>query len=557
MLNARRPQKWFSLLRLRIWVIVIFPSVMFYIGLVSIDQYRLTVINSEIDALYRQGHTLARSIGLTDSQHSTLARRKLSQLTMQRATQLIASIPDARIRIFQPDGKLISDSALAGILSPPQITLSQRAQNKSQSLTETFRYVAGKIADWLTPADRYPLYNEKTIQKANDYSAVMKALDGEPASLIMRNRKNEMIIGVAVPIRHLRVVRGALFVTASGEAVERDIRAVEHTFLLIFLGIMAITMALGYYLAQSIINPIGRLARAADAVRLSKGTSFSLPKMIGRRDEIGDLARDLAAMTDELQMRMQATASFAADVAHEIKNPLTSLRSAVETVARIKDKKQQRQLMNIILDDVQRLDRLISDISVASRIDVDLTAAAFERIDLAALVRNFAQARSHTSQKAPAGQKAQAGQKAKAIKFKILVPDEPVIVDAIIDRLVQVLDNLYVNALSFSPEGGVITFALVVDKEQGVLTIQDEGPGIPPDKTDAIFSRFYTERPENERFGRHSGLGLSISRKIIEAHGGTLTADNYTDASKGKTGAVLKVILPTNPDKSSFSKDSF
>ena len=209
----------------------------------------------------------------------------------------------------------------------------------------------------------------------------------------MRDRKGQLVLGVAVPIRNLRVVRGALLVTASGEQVELDIAQVQYTFFQVFFGILLITIVLAFYLSQSIIGPITTLARRANQVRLNQFQSLAMPDLINRRDEIGTLARDLSAMTDELHARMKATASFAADVSHELKNPLTSLRSAVETMARLDDKDQQDKLMQIILDDVGRLNRLITDISAASRLDADLSQAEYETIDLGDLINNFAASR--------------------------------------------------------------------------------------------------------------------------------------------------------------------
>ena len=528
-----RPRKWVSPLTLRIWVIVIFPLALFYIGLVHLDQYRQTVIDSHLDALYRQGDTLARSIGMTDAEHSELARRRLSRLTTERATQLIASIPDARIRIFQPDGQIIGDSALAGLHSSSRITLNPRPQGARQTLEDILRRGVAVMADLISPGGDYPPYRDSPDLQAGDFPAVVRALEGEADSQIMRDRKGGLVLGVAVPVRHLRVVRGALLVTASGEAAERDIRSVQATFFMVFIGTLMVTLALGYYLARSIIDPVTRLARAADAVRLSKGSELSLPKMMGRRDEIGDLAHDLAAMTDELQQRMQATASFAADVAHEIKNPLTSLRSAVETITRLDDEKQQRKLLEVILADVRRLDRLITDISAASRLDADLKASEFSDVDLADLVRSFAEARGH-------------GSREQGLSLEVKVPDEPVHVHAIPDRLVQILDNLYANAVSFSPKGGTITVSLEREGDRALLVMDDEGIGIPEGKTDAIFSRFYTERPKSESFGQHSGLGLSISRSIAEAHGGSLVASNREASGNRPGGARLTIELPIN-----------
>jgi len=524
-------RKRFSPLTLRIYVIIIFPTAMFLIGLLHLDQYRQTVLQSEIDALYRQGNTLAWTIGLTDSEYSELARRQISSLTLQRASQLIASIPDARIRIFQPDGLMISDSARDGS-ALPRITLNPRLL-EDRGLMSPFQQVIDHIAKLLAPNDNYPVYQEKPQQMASDFPAVLNALAGEPGRLVMRDRKGKLILGIAVPIRHLRVVRGALFVTASGAQVEADIRSVQQTFIQIFLGIMVVTLGLGVYLARSIIGPISQLARAADAVRQSSGQNLSLPKMMDRRDEIGDLARDLAAMTDELQTRMQATASFAADVSHEIKNPLTSLRSAVETITRLDDREQQKKLMNILLEDVQRLDRLITDISAASRLDADLSAAEFTRVDLCGLIQNFI-----SSRKMALGE--------SRIRITAHLPDNPVYADIVVDRIVQVLDNLFANARSFSPDGGEISITLEQAGDTAVISMTDQGPGIPEGKVEAIFDRFYSERPKDEKFGQHSGLGLSISRHIIEAHGGSLSASNRNDDgdTAGRTGAVMTMVLP-------------
>ena len=521
-----------SLLTLRILMIVVFPTAMFFIGLLHLDQYRATVLNSEIDALYRQGNTLARTIGLTDAQNSVQARRKISELTVQQASQLIASIPDARIRIFQPNGTLISDSMNSSRLTPPNIKVIKRQDMVQRGVNAWLRDMVAMFGDFISPRDNYPLYREGRNLSALDFPSVQNALKGEPASLVMRDRKGQLVLGVAVPIRNLRVVRGALLVTASGEQVERDIAQVQYTFFQVFLGILLVTIVLGFYLSQSIIGPILTLARRANQVRLNQFQSLAMPDLINRRDEIGTLARDLSAMTDELHARMKATASFAADVSHELKNPLTSLRSAVETMKRLDNKDQQDKLMQIILDDVGRLNRLISDISAASRLDADLSEAEYETIDLGDLIRNFAASR----QLAPDHQ---------GLTFETKLPKSPVYAHVVVDRLVQVLDNIFANAVSFSPKGGTITMALTRKMGQAKIMLSDDGPGIPEAKLDTIFSRFYSERPEGESFGQHSGLGLSISRKIIETLGGSITAANRKKRRGAfKTGAEITISLP-------------
>lgn len=531
-LDAPKPSR-VSLLTLRILVIIVFPTAMFFIGLLHLDQYRDTVLESELDALYRQGNTLARTIGLADAEYSVQAQRRISELTIHRAQQLIASIPDARIRIFQPNGAMIIDSADGGGLYPQNIKVTPRDDMVQSDITRWLQGMVSSLAAVLSPQDNYPLYRDGRYLSVEDFPLVKPALLGEPTRMIMRDRKGKLILGVALPIRNLRVVRGALLVTASGEQAERDITEVQYTFFQVFFGILMITIILGMYLSQSIVGPITTLARRANQVRLNQGQSLTLPDLINRRDEIGILARDLSAMTDELNARMKATASFAADVSHELKNPLTSLRSAVETMARLEDKAQQDKLMQIILDDVGRLNRLISDISAASRLDADLSEAEYETIDLGDLLRNFVNSRRLTLD----------GQSKVALQFQ--TPKTPVMARVVVDRLVQVLDNLFVNATSFSPDGGVIVLSLQRKGDDAVVTMADDGPGIPENKRDTIFNRFYSERPEGETFGRHSGLGLSISRQIIEALGGKITANNRKRRRGAfKTGAEMVITLP-------------
>ena len=252
--------------------------------------------------------------------------------------------------------------------------------------------------------------------------------------------------------------------------------------------------------------------------------SARIQRLPQRRDEIGRLSESLIDLTDELQQRMAATAGFAADVAHELKNPLSSLRSAAETISHISDPKQQQKLMEVILKDVARLDRLISDISQASRVDNEIVSHSGQLIDLRKLLDSFVQTRQATTESHILLQN---------------MPDSPIEVVIHDGRIVQVLDNLLSNAISFAPEDTEITFDLRIDerKNLAILDLQDRGPGIPTGRLEAIFDRFYSERLPNEAFGEHSGLGLSIARQIIRGHGGELTASN-------RDGACFTISLP-------------
>ena len=273
-----------------------------------------------------------------------------------------------------------------------------------------------------------------------------------------------------------------------------------------------------------------RLARAAERVKRGQGRPPEIPDVGRRNDEIADLAESLRTMTQVLWQRHNANERFAADVAHEIKNPLTSLRSAVETAARVKDPDQQRRLMAIIQEDVGRLDRLITDISDASRLDAELSRDATETVDVARLLDALAELHSTTDDGS-----------GPAIRLDIARHQDMTVV-GLESRLGQVFRNLIANAVSFSPAGGTVTLKAARQGRWVVAQVEDEGPGIPPDKLEAIFERFYSERPSGEKFGTHSGLGLSISKQIVEAHGGTIAAENRSPAG----GARFTVRLPAD-----------
>ncbi len=532
--KSNKPPR-FSPLTLRILAIIILPSTMFFFGVLHLDQYRTTIIQSETTALKKQGDAIARSIGLTDAQNTRRARRQIADVTLRQVEQLIGSIPNARIQVFQPDGTMIADTNDIKQFITQNLTVTPSDEMSPHKIGQWLRDRVTDFASLLSREDKYPIYHQQKNTNAKQFPIVLEALNGDENSVVMRDKKHRLIIGVAIPIRHLRVVRGALFVTASAEHIEENVQQVQFTFFQIFAGIIVLTMVLGSYLARSITRPITKLAAAANSVRTMQKQAINQPKVMARGDEIGILARSIADMTDELQKRMNDTASFAADVAHEIKNPLTSLRSAVETMRLYKDPKKQQELMKIILDDVARLDRLISDISTASRIDAAMSQDKFERIDLCLMMRNIAEARKLTiNEKHP-------------VEIKTNIPKKAIYGLIIESRFIQVIDNIYANALSFSPKGGSIEISVGQKAKEIIITIADEGSGIPEAKIDTIFDRFYSERPSGESFGQHSGLGLSIVRQIITAHGGRITAQNRNDKNKkdkNKTGAIFTIALP-------------
>jgi two-component system sensor histidine kinase ChvG len=406
------------------------------------------------------------------------------------------------------------------------------APHEPRSLFET---LVTDIYDWvvglLPSGRRWPLYHESVEDRAEDYPEVEKALAGEVGRAVYERARGGVVLNVAVPVQRYRQVLGALLLSSDGAAIEEAVRTVRLGILKVFGVALGITVLLSLYLGRTIAQPLHRLADAADRVRRGHGRQIDIPDFTRRRDEIGDLSGTLRDMTAALWQRMDAIERFAADVAHEIKNPLTSLHSAVETAARLEDPAQQKRLMSIILDDVQRLNRLITDISDASRLDAELSRAEMGPVDIGSMLQALADLHEATIGDGP------------PLRLEI-ARHQSLTVHGIEGRLVQVWRNLISNALSFSPLGGSIRIAAVREGDKVRVTVADDGPGIPEGKLAAIFDRFYSERPAGEKFGTHSGLGLSISKQIVDAHGGRIVAENRMADDGRILGALFTVTLP-------------
>jgi two-component system sensor histidine kinase ChvG len=335
------------------------------------------------------------------------------------------------------------------------------------------------------------------------------------AEVVSRNRRN----------------LGIVLLTREAREVDDSVLAVRLSILALFTLALALTVMLSWYLSLTIARPILRLAGAAERMREGHGRAGAVqPQLLGRSDEVGELARALSESARALWTRMDAIERFAADVAHEIKNPLSSIRSAIETLRRIDDPVKQRRLLAIIAEDVGRLDRLISDISDASRIDAELSRVAAEPVDVAPILAALVEIDEATRDE-------------NEPRVTLDLGSPQLVVQGVEGRVVQVLRNLIGNAQSFSPEGSTITLRAHDDGTMIEIAVEDEGPGIPEAKLEHIFDRFYSERPQGERFGQHSGLGLSISRQIVEALKGKISAENRRDATR-VIGARFVVRLP-------------
>jgi len=530
--RTTRPRRRLSKLTLRVLAINVLALGILVAGLLYLGQYEERLIQAELDSLRVEAQIFAGALSESaiDQNPDALHQVLIPERTRPMVRRLNEST-ESRTRVFDAQGVLVADSrSLGGPGGLIEIELLPPPTEQSW-LRVTFDNVYGWITGLLPAGKRWPTYQERPDQSAFDYPPVSRALLGDVGRQIWTSAEGGLTLGVAVPVQNLREVVGAVMATRDAEPIERAMQSVRENILIVFLVAFCVTVLLSLYLAGTLTRPIRRLASAAEEVRRGHGREAEIPDFTRRKDEIGDLSGSLRAMTDALWARMDAIERFAADVAHEIKNPLTSLRSAVETTARVKDPEQQRRLMAIILEDVQRLDRLITDISNASRLDAELSRAEAETVDITSMFHMLADLYRPALEE-------------KNLTLDIRIDGGGLQVAGLESRLVQVFRNLIGNAISFSPDGGTITLAARPIRLRGRLLVEmevlDEGPGIQPGKEEAVFDRFYTERPSTEKFGTHSGLGLSISKQITEAHKGEIFVRNRSERS----GASFTVRIP-------------
>ena len=525
-----RQQRRFSPLTRRILLLNSLPLAFFVGAVVFLSDYERELIEAEVAALTLQGEIVAAGIGETaikggETTVNTLERDLANQLLVR-----LVQPTGVRARLFAETGQLLGDTQ--ALTARPGRIIEQPLP-PPDSVPSPWMHLNDWLDRVLSRAGEFPRYVEKADPLARDYGEVERALRGINASAIRRLDDGRLMLSVAVPVQRYKQVLAALLLSHDSRAIASSLREVRWNLFRIGLAALAATVLLSLYLASTIARPITRLARAADQVRLQAENRPRIPDIGARRDEISDLNESLQAMTDVLWRRMNTIESFAADVAHELKNPLTSLRSAVETAARIEDPEKRAKLMNIVLDDVVRLNRLISDISDASRLDAELMRAEFATVDIAALLRTLVESYNATT----------AEKTGVKVELAILGYG-PFVALGHSGRYGQVLRNVVDNAISFSPIGAVVSVGLMRERDTVVTTIDDQGPGIPEANLESIFKRFYSERPTGEAFGQHSGLGLSICRQICDAYGGSIVASNLRRADGSVSGARFTIRMP-------------
>ena len=447
----------------------------------------------------------------------------------------------SRMKLFSVDSSLLADTDALSIA--PDYVQKERLQNREDlfSIGYLFDQSAGRFLDLIPTQTKLELFPKTKINDVFEYPDLQEAMLGSINASAWRRDDGSIVLTAAAPIQKVKQVLGVTLLIRDGSELEEKIAQIRVDVFRVFLGSLGITVMLSLYLSGLIGKPLKKLALAAEAVRVGKGRDVEIPDMSKRGDEIGELSLVLRDMTQALRDRMDTIERFAADVSHEIKNPLTSLRSAVETVGKIKDETKRQKLMDIIHHDVQRLDRLISDISSASRLDAELSRETMEQVNIGNLLHRLQDAYKKPMERV--GQKTKAKKKDTDEKIIVNLPENTdIFVSGNEQRLAQVFGNLISNALSFSPEGGSVRISVGKAGETVIITVVDDGPGIPDNKLETIFDRFYTERP-HESYGGNSGLGLSISKQIIEAHDGEIWAENIRNDKNERIGAVFNVKL--------------
>ena len=517
----------------RILAVNILALVVLFAGMLFLDNYRRGLIAAEVAALQTQTELIAAALGESAADAELPAGEALNPTLAQQMIRRLVETTGTRARLFGIDGSLLADSRMlagpGGMVQITELPVPKTTTEPLEAVLGLYDLVATRLS---TGSELVP-YSEYAVQTAADYQEVVHALSGGLKEMVRAAPgADAMVLSAAAPVQRYKQVLGALMLNKTSRDIDAAVLDVRLDILKVFAIALAVTVLLSLYLARTIARPILRLAAAAEGVRRDRHRKRTLPDFGNRGDEIGQLAAALKEMTEALWLRMDAIERFAADVAHEIKNPLSSLRSAVETAARVNDPAQRQKLLDIIQQDVGRLNRLISDISDASRLDAELSRAEPQPVDVGQMLATLVDV-------------TEASAAEHEMRLRLDVHNRgKLVVNGIEDRLVQVYRNLIVNAMSFSPPHGMIMLKAARRNGMVVTEVLDEGPGIPEGKEQEIFLRFYSERPQGEKFGMHSGLGLSISKQIVEAHGGSVAALNRRGRNGQVKGARFVVRLP-------------
>ncbi len=527
-----------SSLTVRILSVNIIAIMILGVGVLYLGQYTDSLIEGELESMRAEARFFSGALSegavrpvfqispipFEDPLEIEAVKPNLARRMMRRLGQGATS----RVLLYSVDGSLLADTAR---LKRGGVEVESLLPERHElSINDLFDQSAARFLDIIPVQSRLPDFPAGIVGDIFEFADSQEAMLGKLSASAWRDSNGNIVLTAAAPVQKIKQVLGITLLVRDGSDLETKIADIRVDVFRVFLGSLGITVMLSLYLSGLIGKPLKRLALAAEAVRVGKSRHVEIPDMSARGDEIGELSLVIKDMTEALWERMDTIERFAADVSHEIKNPLTSLRSAVETAARVKDEKSREKLMDIIHHDVQRLDRLISDISSAARLDAELSGEEMEKIDLESMLYRLRDAYKKPLDRAEAENDDHHDHE----KIRVTVSHNT---DCHVmgneDRLAQVFGNLISNALSFSPKDGIVEITLSRESKNIIAIVEDSGPGIPYNKLNTIFERFYTERPDHEDYGAHSGLGLSISKQIIDAHEGEIYAENKNGTQSG------------------------
>ncbi|MEP3655224.1 MAG: ATP-binding protein [Litorimonas sp.] len=530
--NRRRgPRRslWTSRLTRNIFLSNLIGLIILVTGALAMNRFEAGLINAKVDNIQSLASTITTVIGEQATGFGGTA-----ELDVDGARQVLrgVNVQDGwRIRLHDKSGDLVADTkTLDDTITTESLDpiIEDRPDRPKQEVWR--ENIKGWIDDKL---HNLPWRKAKRDSLRRDLKSEVRAgLDGESSYGPRFDEDDNLIVTVSLPIQRVQQVLGVVTVESNdvGSIVTAERQALAPIIALAFLAMFLTSFGLTLFISL----PMRRLARAAEIVTRSAKKRDAIPDLSSRRDEIGDLSLVLRDMTEGLYNRIDDIANFAADVAHEIKNPLTSLRSASDTLRVAKTKEQREKLINIIQQDVSRMDRLITDISKASKVDANLARETAKTLDVAEISENIVEFYQQTRSK----------DGPSVINASTIDPDSPIYIRAYETPFAQVLRNLIDNALTFSPEAGEVTVTAKKDGKRVIFTVDDDGPGIPEENLETVFERFYTQRPKGASFGSHSGLGLAICRQIITAHRGSIHAENRVDENGNKIGARFTVNVP-------------
>ncbi len=543
--RARSVIRWSSPFLRRILLVNLLPLALLLAALLYLDNYQNGLLEAEVGTLREQARIYAGALGeaavRTDDADNPRLVPDIAQALLDRLTE---PSPNAQAKVYAPDGQTIADSrsrrdsggAMRETPLPPAPDRGRVVGAIARAYDQVLALLPHKDTAQILDTSPTAVGPEWQPDVKQEVRLTGSDQSREMPPYIRRTQDNRLLVTVAEPVERSKHTVGIVLLTREAREVDQSLLDVRLSILGLFGFALALTVLLSWYLSLTIARPILRLAQAAEQMQEGRGRAGTVPRsLLARTDEVGELAAALSGSARALWDRMDAIERFAADVAHEIKNPLSSIRSAIETLRRMDDVDKQRRLLAIVTEDVARLDRLISDISDASRIDAELSRVVTGPIEVPPLLATLAEIHDATRQE-------------DHPRVELSLPDPalagPIVVQAVEGRLVQVLRNLIANAQSFSPPKGRIGLAATPADGMVDISVEDDGPGIPEAKLEHVFDRFYSERPQGERFGQHSGLGLSISRQIAEALKGRLIAENRRDGTGRVLGARFVLSLP-------------